>query len=118
MNANIQTYHKNLTARDRKICVLLKKEIEAELTKAESKVWHGHPVWFLDGNPIVGYSRSKDGVCLLFWSGRSFKEKGLQPEGGFKAAEVRYKGVQAVNVKDLCRWLKKQKPSNGTTRTS
>jgi hypothetical protein len=64
-----------------------------------------HPVWFLDGNPIVGYSRTKGGVRLLFWSGQSSEEGGLSKEGTFKAAEARYTAVDQVDTKKLGRWL-------------
>jgi hypothetical protein len=60
------------------------------LPEAENKVWHAHPVWFLDTNPVVGYSKLKTCVRLLFWSGQSFEEEGLAKEGNFKAAEARY----------------------------
>lgn len=94
---------------DKEICTLLATEICRNLPTAENKVWHGHPVWFLDGNPIVGYSKLKDSVRLLFWSGQSFKEEGLQPEGSFQAAEARYTSAKDVNIKDLKRWLAKSK---------
>jgi hypothetical protein len=85
----------------------LATEISRQLRGAESKIWHAHPVWFLDGNPIVGYSKLKDCVRLLFWSGQSFDEPGLVPEGKFKAAEVRFTRVQQIPRKDLRRWLDK-----------
>jgi hypothetical protein len=88
---------------------LLANEIDSNLPKAENKIWHKHPVWFLDGNPIVGYSKLKDSVRLLFWSGQSFEEACLRPEGSFKAAEVRYISAEQVNTKDLKRWLDKAK---------
>jgi len=62
-------------------------------------------VEFLDGNPVVGYSRLKGGVRLLFWSGQSFTEPGLKPEGSFKAAEARYAAVDQVDSERLRRWL-------------
>jgi len=92
---------------DREICNLLATEINRNVPDAENKIWHRHPVWFLDGNPIVGYSKLKDSVRLLFWSGQSFYEPGLQKEGSFKAAEARYTSAEQVNGKDLERWLKK-----------
>jgi hypothetical protein len=92
---------------DKRICDLLAKEIDAALEGAENKVWHRHPVWFLDGNPIVGYSKRKVGINLMFWSGQSFEEPGLTAEGSFKAAEVKYMSVDEVKIKDLKRWLKK-----------
>ena len=109
MNKEIQTYNSLLSKEGKKICNLLAKEVNAGLPEAESKIWHRTAVWFLDGNPVVGYSERKVGVQLLFWSGQSFEEKGLKPEGSFKAAEVRYEDVTEVSSKDLKRWLKKAK---------
>ena len=83
------------------------KEIDRGLPEAENKIWHAHPVWFLEGNPVVGYSRLKGGIRLLFWSGQSFDEPGLQKEGSFKAAEARYTSVEQLDVKSLKRWLQK-----------
>ena len=99
MNKDVQAYNNSLSSVDKAICNLLAEEISRSLPKAENKIWHGHPVWFLDGNPIVGYSKLKDSVRLLFWSGQSFEETGLQPEGSFKAAEIRYTNVEQVNKK-------------------
>ncbi|MBS1608727.1 MAG: DUF1801 domain-containing protein [Bacteroidetes bacterium] len=109
MSKDIQVYNNSLPAKDKAICNLLANEIDKNLPKAENKIWHGHPVWFLDGNPIVGYSKSKDSVRLLFWSGQSFEEAGLQPEGNFKAAEIRYTSDEEINTRDLKRWLTKAK---------
>lgn len=109
MHPDITTYHLTLSEADRDICSLLAQEIENLLPDAESRVWHAHPVWFLDGNPIVGYSKLKGGVRLLFWSGQSFGERGLKNEGKFKAAEVRYTQLNEVNTDDLHRWLEKAK---------
>ena len=107
MNKDIKTYNDTLSTEEKKICNLLYKEIGSNLPKAENKIWHAHPVWFLEGNPIVGYSKLKDCIRLLFWSGQSFDEEALQKEGSFKAAEARYTSVEQVNTKDLKRWLKK-----------
>jgi hypothetical protein len=107
MNEGIERYHAGLTPEDRAICARLAGAIERGLPGAESKVWHGHPVWFLEGNPIVGYSRLKDAVRLLFWSGRSFDEPDLTPEGTFQAAEARYTALDQVDEAALARWLAK-----------
>lgn len=109
MIKDIPSYHKTLSHSDKTICELLNKEINSVLTEAESKLWHGHPVWFLDGNPVVGYSKLKDSVRLMFWSGQSFDEPGLLPEGSFKAAEVRYTNIGQINLTDVHRWLKKSR---------
>jgi hypothetical protein len=105
IHPDIKAYHAALAPGDRATCKLLAREIARALPDAESKVWHAHPVWFLDGNPIVGYHRLKDCVRLLFWSGASFKAKGLAKEGGFKTAGARYSSVGDVDVKALARWL-------------
>ena len=109
MNKDIQAYNDNQPDEAREICNLLAEEINRNLPEAENKIWHAHPVWFLEGNPIVGYSKLKGPVRLLFWSGQSFEEEGLQKEGSFKAAEARYTAADQVNTKDLKRWLKKSR---------
>jgi len=109
IHKDIQKYNASHTPQDNAICVILAQEITSNLSEAENKIWHGHPVWFLEGNPIVGYSKLKDSVRLLFWSGQSFDEPGLLPEGKFKAAEVRYTSAEQIDKKDLKRWLKKSK---------
>ena len=81
------------------------QDVRRTLPEAENKVWHAHPVWFLDGNPVVGYSKLKDCVRVIFWSGQSFKEKGLKKEGTFKAAEARFTAVDQVDSEKLARWL-------------
>ncbi|HTJ23413.1 MAG TPA: DUF1801 domain-containing protein [Gemmatimonadaceae bacterium] len=105
MHADIRKYNTAQSPSVRTICQFLAEHIDRTLQDAENKVWHGSPVWFLDGNPIVGYSKQKDSVRLLFWSGQSFKEKGLTKEGTFKAAEARYTAVDQVDTEKLGRWL-------------
>jgi hypothetical protein len=109
MNKDTQAYNNAQSPVDTEICDLLAQEIDSNLPGAENKIWHAHPVWFLDGNPVVGYSKLKDCIRLLFWSGQSFVEEGLQKEGSFKAAEVRYTSPEQISVKDLKRWLKKSR---------
>lgn len=105
IHPDILAYHSTLSESNRAICEVLASNIARHLPGADSKIWHRHPVWFLDGNPIVGYSTLKHCVRLLFWSGQSFDEPGLSPEGTFKAAEARYTSASQVCVPDLMRWL-------------
>ena len=107
MNKDIQSYNSALGESDNAICNLLATQISEFLPQAENKIWHAHPVWFLDGNPIVGYSKLKNNVRLLFWSGQSFDEPQLKHEGSFKAAEMRYTSIEQVNLDDLKRWVSK-----------
>ncbi len=105
MHEETAQYNQTQAPADQQICELLASEIEKSLPEAENKVWHAHPVWFLDGNPVVGYSKLKDGVRLLFWSGQSFETAGLKPEGKFKAAEARFAAANEVDTKVLRAWL-------------
>lgn len=107
IHKDTRAYNAAQLAGDKRICDALAKAIDRGLPGAENKIWHRHPVWFLDGNPIVGYSKLKDCVRLLFWSGQSFDEPGLAPEGTFKAAETRYTSLAELDADDLQRWLEK-----------
>ncbi len=109
MPSPIVAYNNAHGANEKKICAELEKRISKGLPKAEKKIWHGHPVWFDDGNPLVGYAVRKSGVQLLFWSGRAFDEPDLLPEGTFQAAHVHYTSVSEVKVTKLARWLRKAK---------
>lgn len=109
MKNEIANYNSLQTDSDKKICDLLYEIIDGNLPQAENKIWHAHPVWFLDGNPIVGYSKLKGSVRLLFWSGQSFDEEKLQKEGSFKAAEMRYSDINQIEETDLKRWIEKGK---------
>lgn len=94
----------------KEVCDLLAREIDKALPEAENKIWHGHPVWFLDGNPTVGYSKQKPGIRLMFWSGADFDEAGLNVIGKkFKDASVFYRDASQVRKASLRRWLKKAK---------
>lgn len=107
MHQDITKYNESQLSEDTSICDLLSSEIDKALPSAESKLWHGHPVWFLDGNPIVGYAKRKNDIQLLFWSGQSFEEEGLEAEGSFKAAQKRYTSVEQVDKEELKTWLEK-----------
>lgn len=60
MHPDIAAYQDTQTPGDKAICEALADAIARGLPEAEGKVWHGHPVWFLDGNPSwVTASRRK-----------------------------------------------------------
>lgn len=106
----IAEYNASLELKDAAVADILSAEISKGLKNAESKIWHRHPVWFLDGNPIVGYSKQKAGMRLMFWSGADFDEDALAVKGAkFKDASIFYNDVSEIIKKDLKRWLKKSK---------
>ena len=88
------------------ICNVLLDQIQSTLTDATSKLYHGSPVWFINDNPIVGYDVSGDHVNILFWSGQSFIEPGLQAAGKFKAAAMKYATTDDIDADQLHKWLK------------
>lgn len=106
-STDIKAYNEAQTGDSRQICDKLSQLIDHYLAATEAKVWHGHPVWFINGNPITGYAVRKDNVQLLFWSGQSFNEPLLKAEGSFKAAEIRFDDADDINDDELKKWLKK-----------
>lgn len=110
ISAEIQAYNEIQLPNDKAICHLLAKEITRHLPEAENKIWHSHPVWFLDGNPVAGYSKQKQGIRLMFWSGSDFEEEDLAIRGKkFKDASVFYNVISDIDLNDLERWLKKSR---------
>ena len=110
MNQEVEAYNNSQSTEDQLICDLLAKEINLHLPETENKIWHSHPVWFLDGNPIVGYSKQKLGIRLMFWSGKSFEEDKINVLGGkFQDASIFYNSANEINTKDLENWLQKAK---------
>ena len=107
MKKSIKEFNSSQPANDKKICDLLACEIDRNLVNAHGKIWHAHPVWFIDENPVVGYSKLKNCIRLMFWSGQSFDEPGLNASGSFKAAEIRFTDMNQINIYDLHRWLSK-----------
>jgi hypothetical protein len=110
MNEAIELYNNSLNINEQAICNKLANCIDAVLANANSKIWHAHPVWFLDGNPIVGYSIQNAGCRLMFWSGADFEEAELIiSKSKFKDASVFYNTLNQINIEDLNRWLQKSK---------
>ena len=108
MNQEVEAYHNNLPDFEKEICDTLYHSINENLLQAELKIWHAHPVWFLDGNPIVGYSKQKAGIRLMFWSGADFEEPQLNVLGKkFKDASLFYTNATEINETELKRWLQK-----------
>ncbi len=108
MNEEIKLYNYRQDVADIDICEFLASIIDKELKGATSKIWHGHPVWFIEDNPIVGYSKQKPGIRLMFWSGADFEEEMLSIVGRkFKDASIFYNNLNEIKNSDLKRCLKK-----------
>jgi hypothetical protein len=110
MNPDIQNYNNAQEHEYQVVCNKLAEIILKNMPEAENKIWHAHPVWFLNGNPIVGYDKLKNGLRLMFWSGVTFEEPNLKPGSGkFKDASITYTTITQVNTEDVERWLQKSK---------
>ncbi len=110
MNAEVQLFNDNLAESEKLICNRLASIIDSQMPEAENKIWHRHPVWFLKGNPIVGYSKQKAGIRLMFWSGASFDEQDLKPgTGKFKDASKFYNSIDQIQLTEIERWISKSK---------
>jgi len=108
ISQSILDYNDKLSEADKTICHLLAVEITKKMAYAENKIWHSHPVWFLNENPIVGYSKEKKGLRLMFWSGADFGERALNMRGAkFKDASIYYTAADEINIDDLKRWMGK-----------
>lgn len=108
MKKEIELYNHNIE--ETVLCNKLAEIIDKNLIEAESKIWHSHPVWFLEGNPIVGYSKQKKGIRLMFWSGADFEEESLTVKGDkFKDASTFYTNENQIIESDIIRWLEKSK---------
>ncbi|MBK9271975.1 MAG: DUF1801 domain-containing protein [Saprospiraceae bacterium] len=108
MHDSIRNYNNSQSPEDKAICELLAEWVDKELTEADSKIWHGHPVWFIESNPIVGYSKQKPGIRFMFWSGADFGEEKLDQIGKkFKDASIFFTSITQINPTDLVRWLRK-----------
>jgi hypothetical protein len=110
IHEDILNYNNSKSTEDKAICDKLLEIIQKQLIGFENKVWHAHPVWFEDGNPIVGYDKLKSGVRLMFWSGASFEEPELKlGSGKFKDASKTYVSIEEINIETIKRWLQKSK---------
>lgn len=110
IHPDIQAYNDQQSEEDRLLCNLLAATISKELFEAENKIWHAHPVWFLNGNPIVGYSKQKAGWRLMFWSGADFDAEKLNVKGEkFKDASIFYQTIDQIEVEELKDWLKRSR---------
>lgn len=108
MHPDILTFNEHQEAHYKAICERLADEIDKGLPEAECRLWHAHPVWFLDGNPTVGYSKQKPGVRLMFWSGADFEEPALNVVGKkFKDASIFFNDASEIDIAMLKRCFKK-----------
>lgn len=105
----IVAYTEAQPLRFREMCVVLRDLVDKALPNATSKVWHGSPVWFIEDNPVVGYTATAKTVNLLFWNGQAFDEPALKPVGKYRAAHAVFTDANDINAIDVRRWLKKAK---------
>lgn len=102
---DIARYNQALPSGHQELCDLLQTTIQKTIPAAKGRIWHGHPVWFLEGNPVVGYSTKARAIELLFWSGQSFPTSGLLPVGKYKAAGISFAEAADMDIELVGNWL-------------
>lgn len=108
MQSLFEEYYQDFSEDEIQIAKTLINLVETHLLATERKIWHAHPMWFMDENPIVGLSKQKKGIRLMFWSGADFEEAKLSVKGKkFKDASIFYNQAEEINEEDLKRWLQK-----------
>ena len=108
VSMTVTEYINRLDPKQTAICRSLRKEIAAVPPKAEARLYHGSPAWFIGENAVVGFSARPNGaVTLLFWNGKALGEPALDPVGKFQAAQASYAAISDIAVGDLRRWLRK-----------
>lgn len=108
MKPEIIEFNNDQIENAKEICHSLAQLINKFLPESESKIWHRHPVWFINGNPIAGYSKQKAGIRLMFWSGIDFEEEKLKPgTGKFKDASIFFTSVSQIVPEEIERWTEK-----------
>ena len=103
--SDIDDYNSVLESESRQVAETIRAMIGKTIPEAEGKVWHGHPVWFIAGNPVVGFSLKKSGIELLFWSGQSFPTVGLTPVGKYQAAGLQGLTNNNLGTLPIVQWL-------------
>lgn len=104
----VSAYEKKQKPELAAVCKLLRQEIDGTLPMSGAKIYHSMPVWFIAGNPVVGFNvNAKKKVNLLFWNGQAFKDPDLEAVGKFYAAQVQFSDVEEIDKKKLKKWLKK-----------
>lgn len=107
MDMKIVEYNNMLSQVNKTICDKLAMLIRAEIPIANEKIWHAHPVWFINENPIVGYSIQKKGVRLMFWSGAEFVDHHNTVLGKkFKDASVFFTDIREIDYSQINSWLR------------
>src|SRR5262245_18708199 len=104
---SIAAYSQTQPLAFRTMCDRLRELIDQAIPRATSRVWHGSPVWFMDDNPVVGYSTTAKTVNLLFWNGLAFDEPALKPVGKYRAAQAVFGDAAEIDAQVIRRWLKK-----------
>ncbi|MEN9706568.1 MAG: hypothetical protein RIS31_134 [Actinomycetota bacterium] len=104
--SDIDDYNSVLESESRQVAETIRAMIGKTIPEAEGKVWHGHPVWFIAGNPVVGFSLKKSGIELLFWSGQSFPTVGLTPVGKYQAAGLQGLTNNNLGTLPIVQWLR------------
>ncbi|UVJ38681.1 DUF1801 domain-containing protein [Arthrobacter sp. CJ23] len=103
--ATIEDYNAQLAEPLAAVAGKLEPLLRTALAGAEGKMWHGHPVWLQDNEPVAGYKAYPKYVTLLFWKGQEFGgDTGELQPGTRSMASVKFADPEEVDESVVAEW--------------
>ncbi|WP_026556329.1 DUF1801 domain-containing protein [Arthrobacter sp. 35W] len=104
---DVQTYAASLDGPLKAVAERLEALLDAGLPAAEGKLWHGHPVWMEDKEPIAGFKAFPRYVTLMVWQGQTLQDPSgaLTPSGSAQMATVKLSSTADLDEDAVTAWL-------------
>ena len=106
--ATIEEYIAGLEPPNDVIAEALRAHIDTGLPEADSKVWHGHPVWMINDQPVAGFKAYPSSVTFMLWRGQSVNDdtETLQASGSADMATLKIADTDGFDGEALDDWLR------------
>jgi len=106
----IDAYLAGLGAPQRDIADALVPILDTGATDAVGRVWHGHPVWLIDGTPVAGFKAYPKYVTFMIWGGQLLADESGRLERGARMGTVKLASVDDVDRELFLEWLQQADP--------
>jgi hypothetical protein len=107
MPATIDTYIAALGAPVAAIAADLRELLDARLGADIGTIWHGHPVWKDDRQPVAGFKAYSSYVTFMIWNGRAVDDpSGRLAMSGSGMGSVKLREPADVDVATFGGWLR------------
>jgi hypothetical protein len=107
---DIDAYLDGLDPAQREIADALVPVLEESATDAVGQVWHGHPVWLIDGTPVAGFKAYPRYVTFMIWGGHLIADESGRLERGARMGTVKLSSVDEVDAELFSQWLQQADP--------